>query len=204
MLLSHLLEGSLGVGKVTYLDIGAHHASYLSNTYHFYRRNFSGVLVEPDPQLFEAIKAARPRDVCLNVGIGTGTAEGAEFYVMRDRTLSTFSRPEVDAYLRKGYPEPETIMVPLVTVNEILRKHFSAPPSFVSIDTEGMDLPILKSIDLTRNRPLAFCVETSTHEDQKKITEIPEFFARNGYVVHSDTYLNTIFVEQDAWAKRRT
>ena len=40
---------ALGIGKVNYLDIGAHHPTCLNNTYLFYGYGGHGVCVEPDP-----------------------------------------------------------------------------------------------------------------------------------------------------------
>src|SRR5687767_14108710 len=61
---------ALGVQGPTYLDIGANDPVSLSNTYLFYRRRCAGVCVEPNPPLCEAFRRKRPRDHCLNVGVG--------------------------------------------------------------------------------------------------------------------------------------
>jgi FkbM family methyltransferase len=203
MIVAYIFEVNLGIKNPSYLDIGAHHPSYLSNTFHFYRRGFKGILVEPDPQQFEIIKAARSRDTCLNVGIGIGDAAAADFYVMDDCTLSTFSKAEVDSYARSGMKVAKVIRVPLVTVEEVIKLHATSTPNFVSIDTEGLDLEILESIDFTRFRPQVLCVETMDHEHQMKTNAFSDLLSRCDYIVHSDTYLNTVFVEKAAWANRR-
>jgi hypothetical protein len=41
----------LKIQKPSYLDVGAHHPSYLSNTYLFYQKGCQGVCIEPDPVL---------------------------------------------------------------------------------------------------------------------------------------------------------
>jgi len=48
-----------------------------------------------------------------------------------------------------------------VPVNDILTNHFEAGLHFISIDAEGVDFPILQSIDFTRFRPKIICVEAS-------------------------------------------
>jgi len=53
-----------GIEKPTYLDIGAHHPVALSNTYLFYQKGATGVLVEPNPARYRELVRARPRDVC--------------------------------------------------------------------------------------------------------------------------------------------
>ena len=138
----------LDVGKVSYLDIGAHHPRYLSNTYYFYRQGGRGVCVEPDPNLLRAFKQIRPRDVCLPVGIGDlpGTAD---LFLMTTPTLNTFSRVEAERYQSYGTERIERVIpAEIKTVNQVLDEYFEVPPDFVSIDVEGMDLSILKSFDL--------------------------------------------------------
>src|SRR4051812_7168126 len=88
LILEHILGEYLRIPQPSYLDLGAHHPTYLSNTYRFYRKGGSGVCVEPDPVLFAPLRAARPRDVCLNAGVGASDAGGADFYVMSSRTLN--------------------------------------------------------------------------------------------------------------------
>src|SRR5690349_1011948 len=70
-----------GVQKPRYLDIGAYHPTKLSNTYGMYRRGCSGVLIEPNPVLYEAIRRKRPRDTVLNCGVGITAEREAPFYV---------------------------------------------------------------------------------------------------------------------------
>ena len=151
--------------------------------------------VEPDPILFRRIAAARPRDVCLNVGIGLDSTQSADFYIMRERTLNTFSRSEADEYVAKGYAIEKTIQVPLLNVNELIAKYFKPCPNVVSIDVEGLDLEILKSFDFAKYRPEIFCVETASFTTGEKDTAMLQFMAERGYRVFADTYLNTIFVD---------
>ncbi|MFM6249337.1 MAG: hypothetical protein ACKPEQ_09345, partial [Dolichospermum sp.] len=48
-LIINFIFNNLGIINPSYLDIGAHHPTYLSNTYSFYRKGCQGVCVEPDP-----------------------------------------------------------------------------------------------------------------------------------------------------------
>ena len=78
-------------------------------------------------------------------------------------------------------------------------------PDFVSLDVEGLDTEILKSLDFSRFRPEVFCVETLDYSEDKtarKNQDIFRIMENNGYVVYADTNLNTIFVEKEVWSKR--
>jgi FkbM family methyltransferase len=197
----------LKIKEVTYLDIGAHHPTWLSNTYLFYRNGFRGVLVEADPYLHAQLQRKRPRDLCLSVGIGIGDDREADFYVMTTRTLNTFSREEAHKNQSYGNEKIEqTIRVPLVSVNEIIQNNFMAPPNFVSLDVEGLDLKILQDFDFERCRPEVFCIETLTYTEdnsERKIEEIIDFMRSKNYFVYADTFINTIFVDKEKWLKRK-
>ena len=39
--------------------------------------------------------------------------------------------------------------MPLLNINDVMAEHFQGAPTFLSVDTEGFDLAILKSIDYT-------------------------------------------------------
>jgi FkbM family methyltransferase len=197
---------AIGVSHPSYLDLGAHHFAYLSNTYFFYQRGSKGVCVEPDPSLFAEIKKRRKRDICLNVGVGVCREEVADFYILSGGTLSTFSRKEAEIYQSYGTHKIErVIQMPLVGVNEIMDQTFTSGPNFVSLDIEGLDLQVLRDFDFSRHRPQVFCVETITYTEdnsERKVSGITDLMQMNGYFAYADTYVNTIFVEQEVWGSR--
>lgn len=195
--------GALKINKPSYIDIGAHDASYLSNTYLFYRNGSSGLCIEPNPYLLSKFKKKRKRDICLNVGVGVTSAKEAPFYVMTSSTLSSFSKEEAERLVSYGHEKiKEVINLPLISFNEAVETYLHRKPNLISLDVEGLDLEILESIDFSRCRPEVFCVETLTYTEDntgEKITPIIEFMQDNGYFVYADTWVNTIFVDRAAW-----
>lgn len=190
----------LRITKPSYLDIGAHHPSILSNTCYFYENGCNGVNVEPDPYLFKRFKYKRKRDVNLNVGIGFGKEETVDFYIMSARVLNTFSKEEAERVQALGkYKIEKKIKVQLVNVNSILEKYFNKEaPDFISIDVEGLDLDILKSFDFNRFRPKVFCIETSEYNEKQmgnKNKAIFELMNKRGYFVYMNTSVNTVFAD---------
>ncbi len=203
MIAAHVLIELLKIEQPSYLDIGAHHATRLSNTYYFYRRGGVGVCVEPDPTLHAAIQRKRPRDLCLNVGIGTGTeTQKQDFYIRQDRYLNSFTPPLADQSAASPGERVQSIVpIDLVPINNLLTRHFTAPPNFLSLDTEGMDLKILRAIDFGRTRPELLCVETLDFASQAKDMEITPYLQSVGYRVYADTFINTLYVEEGAWQR---
>jgi len=193
----------LGIMRPYYLDIGAHHPTWLSNTYFFYRRGSHGVCVEADPKLNRKIQRRRRRDLCLNVAIGTedGTAT---LHVMRTSTLSTISAASVSEYTELGRRERREVQVPMLTPATLLREHCTRKPNLVSLDIEGIDLEVLNAWDFDVARPELFIVETLTFTKQRQLArkreEIAALMADRGYFVYGDTRVNTVFVDERAWA----
>ena len=195
----------LGISRFTYLDIGAHHPQKLSNTYLFYKKGQHGVCVEPNPMLLDRFKKSRPRDICLNAGVSDLEQESLEFYILSSDTLSTFSKQEAERYSNSPNKKIEQILrIPVVGINDLMH-YFDPFPNFVSLDTEGFELKILQGLNFARFRPQVFCVETLTYTDDKteeKLGSIITWMENQGYFVYADTYINSIFVDQKAWASR--
>jgi FkbM family methyltransferase len=198
---------ALGIFKPSYIDIGAHAPVYLSNTYLFYRRGCQGVCIEPNPCLLRNIHRKRPRDICLNAGIGTSTLTEAPFYLMTTNTLSTFSKESAEHLAAHSREKIKKIInVPLLTLEAVIKRHLPSGPDFISLDVEGVDLAILQSFDFSKHRPPVFCVETLTYTEDKteeKILPTIEFMLSQGYFSFADTYVNTIFVDKAAWKSRK-
>jgi FkbM family methyltransferase len=198
-----LLGALLKVEKIRYLDIGAHHPSFFSNTFFFYLRGSQGVCIEPNPELCSYIRKKRKRDICINAGIGSEKSVKMDFYAFTDPLLSTFSKEDADKQVGVGHVLKKVYNVGLLPINEILEKHFPSGVDFVSIDTEGFDEAILRSIDFSRHRPLVFCVETMDSVSFSKSGVITDFLKERGYDVYADTYLNTIYIDRAAWSARK-
>lgn len=190
--------------SINYLDIGAHHSTWLSNTKFFYEQNGNGVLIEPDPILFEEINKNRPKDICINCGIGFENKSIADFFIMEPPTLNTFSKEEAhNLEKNNGFKIKNVIKVKLININEILNKYFLNGLDFLSLDVEGLDFNILKSLDYKNIRPKVICVETlnfdTDRKKQHKEENIIEFLKEQNYFVFADTFINTIFVDKNIW-----
>lgn len=192
----------LGVAMPSYLDIGAHHPRFLSNSYLFYRQGAGGVCIEPDPRLFSAFKRARPRDKVFGVGVAGSPGE-LEFFVMSSNSLNTFSEEEALRAEKIGHRIEKRLRIPVITVKDAFELA-GRVPDFVSIDVEGFDEAVVSGIDFERFRSTAFCVETLTYSEKgegEKKKNIFEIFSRNGFFPFADTHVNTIFVDESRWRR---
>ncbi len=140
---------SRNVEKPTYLDIGANDPYFLSNTAFFYEKGCRGVNVDANPVLIEKFRSFRPGDINLNVGVGPEKSY-LDFYIFNEPTLSTFSREEAENMERFGKYKIEKIeKINLITVDNIVSEYCNGKfPDFLSLDVEGLDFEILKSIGI--------------------------------------------------------
>jgi len=197
---------TLRIKSPTYIDIGAHHPVYISNTASLYKKGFSGICIEPDPVLFKKIKKSRKRDICLNIGIGINGVDDSDFYLMTTSTLNTFSKEEALNYDKNSrHKIKDVIKLPLKTINWVFENYTNGKPDFMSLDVEGLDFDILKSLDFNQYRPTILCIETLkfirvgvVEKDQPLI----DFVTEQGYIIYADTHINTIFVDEKTWLKR--
>lgn len=203
-LIVEFIFNQLGIYKPTYLDIGAHDPFYLSNTAIFYKKGCRGINVEPDINLYNKIIKHRQQDINLNIGIAESTGY-AEFYVMNVPTLNTFSADQVDLYKKEGgYFVAEIKNIKLDTVKNVIDYNNGVFPDFLSLDAEGVDEIVIKSINYS-NKPKVICVETlsfSNSGNGLKNNDIIEFLNDNGYFLYADTHINSIFIDRIIWEKQ--
>lgn len=212
LILAHLFA-QLGINKPTYLDIGANEPRFISNTYYFYLRDSRGVLIEPNPYLYKKLKKLRPKDTVINTGIGFTHVAEADFYLFPDYAngLSTFSETDAKHWAETGMKGlgkiavEKVIKMPLIPVNNIMEQYFAnKAPDFISLDVEGLDLEILKSLDFNKYQARVICVETLGYDEQQegfKLNAIIDFMQTKNYEVYADTRVNTIFCRKDSFKK---
>lgn len=197
----------MGISEISYLDLGANDPFRFNNTYRFYDKGYTGVLVEPDDVLSESIRKLRPKDVCVASAVGVTHNPEVSFYKMSADTLSTTQSNTVELYEKNSeHRLALEVRVPQMHINTLLSKFFPGTcPTFVSLDVEGLDLQLLEAWDFSKWRPAVFCVETLTYSQNKTATKVLDIFnvmQLNGYLQYADTYINTIFVNKADWDHR--
>jgi FkbM family methyltransferase len=199
IILWHMVAEVLKRSPITYLDIGAHHPVINNNTYLFYEKGHRGVLVEPNPALHQTLAAARPQDALLRAGIGVGAETEADYYIISgDGQLNTFSKQVADEVQgRSGgrHVVERAVRLPLLNINAVMQKHFGRAPHVLSLDTEGFELPILKSLDFERFRPEVVCVDVLEFGTGRVRTPVVELMLEKDYSIRGATFVNAVFID---------
>lgn len=149
-----------------YIDVGACDPVHLSITKHFYDLGWRGINVDASPPAWARMKADRPRDVNLNVGVSNRKGSMTFYRAIADAHggdasgLSTFVAEEVEVHKRAGFVFEE-LVTPVTTLAAICEEHVRGPIDFVSIDVEGHEREVLEGADLRRYRPRVVLVEAT-------------------------------------------
>jgi FkbM family methyltransferase len=139
-----------------YVDVGANDPVRTSNTFMFYRRGWRGITVEAQPDLVEQHRRVRPRDraVCAVVSDEVRELTLTEFPNQGFATVEEAPEwAEKQPVRRRQRVRPRTL-------TDILESE-GAPDrfEFLSVDVEGHDLHVLRSLDFSRFRPLLIAAE---------------------------------------------
>ncbi len=184
--------------RPTFLDIGAWEPVVASNTFLLYTRGGRGVLVEPNPALADRIREVRPEDKLLAAGIGITDAADADYFMFNEAQMNTFDPDQVKLITHDPrFKLEKTVKVPLVNINRAVAEHLGGKaPDVLSIDIEGLDLAVLKTLDFTRYRPKMICAETLVATTLKHNPETTPFLTSHGYEVRGMTFANTIYLDR--------
>lgn len=174
--------------KGTLCSIGENDGKTFSNALALIELGWDAILVEPSPCTFEKLKELhKDRDnvICINAAVGESAGK-MKFYEsghhLKDKSdyalLSTLDPNETIKWRKAGI-EFKEIEVDVITMTE-LNAHFD----FVTIDAEGLDIEILKQIDLTHTSLL--CIEwNSIMANKLVIMEYCSQFGMNKIIYES-------------------
>ncbi len=194
----------LEIDQPAYLDIGAHHPFNISNTALLYARGSSGVNVEANPNLIDAFRKLRPRDTNVNVGISLAEGE-LDFYCIDDFSgRNTFDPKAAQDFVAMN-PEfkiRSVLKIPTMTLNAIVDKYCNGIfPDFLSIDIEGLDLPVLKDVDFSTSHPKVICVEVVSGANTDISDELKQVLKQKDYSLYVKTIGNGIFIHNSLVGK---
>jgi FkbM family methyltransferase len=167
-----------------FIEFGAYDGVIFSNT-HLLEKQFgwTGILIDPIPSHYESMIQNRN---CKLIH-GAITAKHQKSVLIEELPASDLSR-----FANKHKIFKKVHEVKALTLQEVIDKNLTSNEiDFLSIDIEGEDIEILKSLDLSRYKIKAICVE---HNFREGSDDIINYMSRNGYdLVYSE------FSKNDYW-----
>jgi len=164
-----------GEFKGTLLDIGANDGKTFSNSLALIEKGWNAVLVEPSTVAYDKLEALHKDNLnvlCYKCAIGTKTEKlmlkvsGHHLNHKSDvALLSSLKENETTRWRNAGveFIEEEVIVI---RYENLLKMSDNKSFDFITIDCEGLDVDVLKQIDLTETRLL--CIEWNSNQDVKE------------------------------------
>jgi len=174
--------------KGFYVDVGAHHPKFWSNTYTLHLKGWSGLNIDLHQHNIEMFNLFRRRATNLCAAVSDVEAELPLYEFGPVSLFNTLSKHDAEKVSRERSIPYITKMVKTQTLTTILAGNGYANQEIdlLSIDVEGHDLAVLRSLDFSIYQPSMICVELHERDIKKVIeSQLFTFLTDRGYVLAS-------------------
>lgn len=185
--------------KGVFVDIGANDGVKLSNTFFLEKeRKWNGICVEPLPVEFKKLQENRS-SININVAVSDFNGETDFTYIegyanMLSGIPNNYEK-QYENYISESVKnhgdKVHNIRVPVRTLQSILDEYNILDIDFCSVDTEGSEYNILKSIDFDKTNIKIIVVENNSGE-----TKVKEFLESKGYVLFKKISQDDFFINK--------
>lgn len=159
-----------------FIEAGAHDGFFQSNTYYLEKfKNWSGVLIEPIPELYKECIRQRPQAEVFNCALVPFDYRDPKIKIVSADTMSFVKREgqfqDLRLKMAKTWVKTNEISVPARTLTSILDELKVSTIDFLSLDVEGFELDVLKGLDFIKYRPKYILIEFFLNESEKEKVE---------------------------------
>lgn len=178
-----------------FVEAGAFDGETISNSLFFeLERNWTGLLVEAVPTLYKSIVSRRRNCYSINACIAEKKPTVAKFKVFdvysgRENDMSAFHLARINFFDRAA--EKQTAFIPCFSLNTIMRALNRTRIDYFSLDVEGAEIHILKSIDFKSLDIRSFSIEWSSSNETMPL--IKDLLASNNYTLESEDMLDLYY-----------
>ena len=155
------LIASIFKGRSTgfYVDVGSNHPVRFSNTWMLYRSGWRGICVDANPEMISLHKKMRPRDVAIQAAV-SDERTSVDFYFSKASSLISGIGKKWQGKFQRTEDNADVVVMDTTPLGDLLREH-DCPSriDLLSIDVEGADLEVLRSIDLLEYSPVLIVIE---------------------------------------------
>jgi len=183
-----------------FIDVGAHHPYRYSNTYLFYQKGWSGINIDAMPGSMKAFAKVRPRDINLEIPI-SDKKQVLTYYAFNEPAFNGFSKEMSER--RDGLQQLKLLFtkeIETYTLEEILDRYLPKDQSidFLSVDVEGLDFEVIRSINLEKYTPKVILAEF-LGDSLYTIGQNPmlRYLEAHGYVLSAKAVNTAFFIHKD-------
>lgn len=183
-----------------YVDVGCYHPVKNNNTFKLYRRGWRGLNVDIDELKIAAFRLRRPRDVNIACCVSDHPGEIRVFSPGPWSLTQTADPATADKLRARGVRLTERT-VPARTLTSLLddSEFHDRRVDALSIDVEGHELAVLRSLDFDRYQPHVVILESHVRALEDLVAS-PEYqlLVGKGYTLFNWTGPSVLFLRKDA------
>ena len=181
-----------------YVDVGCYHPKKFSNTYMLYKRGWRGINVDLDSLKVAGFNLARPQDCNITAAVSD---EESTVNVFSFGTYNLGSTLDEKTAINSSGEIKSTREVKTRTLENIIKgTRFSGKQvDLLSIDAEGHDLNVLRSLNIEKYQPWLIIIETHLISfDQIENSELYRYLKQKGYHLINWVGFSLIFTRPDS------
>jgi hypothetical protein len=187
-----ILQTLLPERNGSYLDIGCGNPIKTSNTFVFYRRGWSGTVVDPILLNKKLFKLMRPKDRFILAVVG-GTTASTKFWEMRPYEYSTANQSIAEELVSRKIAHLVAVShIPSLAMADLDISMKPRDPTLLCIDAESFDYHVLVSNDWKKILPRVICVEEVA--DPNVPRKIENFLEEFGYTKYAWVGLSSVYI----------
>ena len=157
----YIVESLKDIPNGRFLDIGAHDGITFSSTRKLFELGWTGVYVEPSPDVLPALYQNAGSNRILPVAIGSSNSI-MDFYSSGGDMIGSLSTDHVKLWSHCAKFTKTSVNV--ITIHE-LEKQVGNQFDFIGIDVEGINLEVFNQFDWNLWNPKCVCIEYESHRD---------------------------------------
>ncbi len=179
-----------------FVDVGCYHPTKYNNTYKLYKRGWRGINIDLDDIKIQAFNLRRPGDI--NVLCAVSDEEAAvPLYASGFYSLTQTLDPESAMKTAGAGLTPKVRHVQTKTLTSIIdqTRYKDCKIDLLSVDVEGFELKVLKSLDFERFQPKIVVVESQARAlNQVLNSEVYRYLTARGYDLFNWTGPSLLFI----------
>jgi hypothetical protein len=204
VLLSYIEEDKGKNYKGFYVDIGAHHPKRFSNTNIFYQMGWRGINIDGTPGSMREFNVQRIGDINIEAAISDNDSDVVSYYEFEESALNSFDKKIVESYIENGCRLNKIVKLKTSSINTVLDKYVpnNKKIDFITIDIEGVDEQVIRSLNYGKYAPDYFIIEDSKFNrncdfaEYGNISNIYQFLSKKNYIVIGKTMRSIIYRKQ--------
>lgn len=146
--------GDAAAVRSCFIDVGCFHPRKYNNTWRLYQKGWRGINVDVDRVKLDVFNLVRPGDENVCCAIGNGPSAATLYSFGHYSVLSTLDAVKAAEYRGLGYICEERPVQVRTLTDVFERSRFRRREiALLSIDVEGHEESVLRSLDFARHRP---------------------------------------------------